>query len=224
MKVAIVYDRVNKWGGAERVLLSLHKIFPNAPLYTSVYDKKKAPWANAFRVRTSFLQRIPFIKSHHELFPFLMPFAFASFSFKKYDLVISVTSEFAKGIRLPKKAVHICICLTPTRYLWSGYNEYFTNKDFRFLTLPLIWILRKWDRYIASFPNSYIAISKEVSNRIKKYYGQESVVVYPSIPRIPKAKKTRLFEKGYFLVVSRLSPFTSYKRVDLARRWRQSVS
>src|SRR3989338_7977093 len=122
MRVALVYDRVNKWGGAERVLLALHKIFPNAPLYTSVYDKKKAPWASVFKIKTSFLQNLPFA-TRHELLAAFMPLAFESFSanggFDGYDLVISVTSESAKGIVTKPRTKHICICLTPTRYLLS---------------------------------------------------------------------------------------------------------
>lgn len=216
MKVAIVYDRVNKWGGAERVLLALHKMYPKAPLFTSVYDAKNAPWARVFTVKTSFLQKIPFIRSHHELFPFLMPLAFALFSFKKYDVVISVTSEFAKGIITSGSTKHVCICLTPTRYLWSGYSEYFQNTFFRFVSFPLVWILRKWDKESSALPDKYIAISEEVKKRIKKYYQQDSVVVYPPIPKLPRPRKTRLFEKNYFLIVSRLSRFTGYKRVDLA--------
>src|SRR3989344_6183217 len=119
MKVALVYDRVNKWGGAERVLIALHKICPDAPLYTSVYNPKKAPWAKIFRVETSFIQKFPFAKSFHELYATLMPLAFESFSFDGYDLVISVTSEAAKGIITKPGTKHICYCLTPTRYLWS---------------------------------------------------------------------------------------------------------
>lgn len=216
MKVAIVYDRVNKWGGAERVLLALHAMYPNAPLFTSVYDKENAQWAKVFRVKTSFLQHIPFLRSHHELVPFLMPLAFPLFSFKKYDVVISVTSEYAKGIITTGKTKHVCICLTPTRYLWSGYNEYFPNKLVRLLSHPLIWVLRKWDKMTAQLPDAYIAISEEVQKRIRTYYGRESVVIYPPIPKLPKAKNTRFFAKNYFLVVSRLSRFTSYKRIDLA--------
>ena len=98
MKVALVYDRVNKWGGAERVLLALHKIWPNAPLYTAVYDPIKAGWADVFTVHPSFLQKIPFAKAHHELFPWLTPMAFESFNFDAYDVVISVTSAEAKNI------------------------------------------------------------------------------------------------------------------------------
>src|SRR5260370_27022841 len=98
MKVALVYDRVNKWGGAERVLLLLQELFPAAPLFTSVYHSTKAPWAKSFIVKTSFLQQFPFAKSSHELYAPLMPLAFESFSFDAYDLVISVTSEAGKGI------------------------------------------------------------------------------------------------------------------------------
>lgn len=216
MKVAIVYDRVNKWGGAERVLLALHKIYPKAPLYTSVYDKKNAPWAKVFTVHTSFLQYIPFAASHHEYLAPLMPLAFALFSFKEYDIVISVTSEYAKGIITTGKTKHLCICLTPTRYLWSGYNHYFQNPLLRFLTKPVIGILRMVDRYIADLPDTYIAISQEVQKRIQKYYQKKSFLVYPPVAALPKAQNTKLFEKNYFLVVSRLSKFTTYKRVDVA--------
>src|SRR5664279_4929034 len=127
MKVALVYDRVNKWGGAERVLLALKELFPDAPLYTSVYHNIKAPWAHNFNVKTSFLQQFPFTNSHHELIPFLMPAAFEHFTFDQYDVVISLTSEAAKGIITKPGTKHICYCLTPTRYLWSGYNEYFLS-------------------------------------------------------------------------------------------------
>ena len=98
INVALIYDRVNKFGGAELVLLALHQLFPNAPLYTSVYDKKGAAWAKDFTVIPSFLQRIPFAKKHHEWFAPFMPFVFESFDFSNFDIVISVTSEAAKGI------------------------------------------------------------------------------------------------------------------------------
>src|SRR5436190_21735865 len=98
LKVALVYDRVNKWGGAERVIIALRKIFPDAPLYTSVYKKDRASWAKRIDVRTSFLQKLPFAQDHHEALGVIMPIAFESFNFDEYDLVISVTSEAAKGI------------------------------------------------------------------------------------------------------------------------------
>src|SRR5947209_6667118 len=106
LKIALVYDRINKWGGAERVLLSLHELFPDAPLYTSVYDEKNTKWAKVFpKIYTSFLQKIPFAKSNHEFLAPLMPLAFESFNFDDYDLVISVTSEAAKGIKVEPKTL-----------------------------------------------------------------------------------------------------------------------
>ncbi len=164
MKVALVYDRVNKWGGAERVLLVLHELFPDADLYTSVYNKERAKWAKIFSVVPSFLQEFPFAKDAHEFYPLLMPAAFESFNFDDYDLVISVTSEAAKGIITKPQTLHICYCLTPTRYLWSGYDEYFTSPLEKILSYPAISYLRKWDRVASSRPDVFVAISKEVSS------------------------------------------------------------
>lgn len=218
MKVALVYDRVNKWGGAERVLLALHELFPKAPLYTSVYNPQTAPWAKVFTVKPSFLQRIPFASKNHEFLAPLMPLAFESFSFDEYDLVISVTSESAKGIITRGKTKHICYCLTPTRYLWSGYETYFANPFLRILTKPLVAYLRKWDLRAATQPDVMVAISKEVQKRIKKYYYRDAAVVYPPMTLGEKSQKSKEKNKtgDYFLVVSRLSKFTQYKRVDLA--------
>ncbi len=216
-KVALIYDRVNKWGGAERVLLALHELFPQAPLYTAVYNSQKASWANIFQVNTSFLQNFPFASAHHEYLPLFMPLAFESFSFDEYDLVISVTSEAAKGIITKPDTKHICYCLTPTRYLWSGHKDYFSSRLFRTLATPAILYLKKWDLIASKRPDKYIAISGEVQGRIKKYYGRESEVVYP--PRGISSIKYQVSSikqeqnKGFFLIVSRL---VAYKRIDLA--------
>lgn len=234
MKVALVYDRVNKWGGAERVLLAMKELFPEAPLYTSVCDKKKAFWAKKFRIITSPLQKIPWFRSLHEKIPYLMPLAFESFSFDAYDIIISITSEAAKGVITSPRTLHICYCLTPTRYLWSGYDEYFSNPFFRFITRPIVWYLRCWDLMAADRPDIMIAISQEVQERIKKYYGREAEVIYPPITLFNKDTESGKSESGitnyelqrvtnnhklipdnYFLVVSRL---VRYKRVDLAIR------
>ncbi len=223
MNVALVYDRINKWGGAERTLLALHRMFPDAPLYTSIYDEKNAPWAKVFDVRTSWLQKIPFFR-HNELIPFLMPLAFESFNFDGYDLVISVSSEAAKGIITKPGTKHLCLCLTPTRYLWSGYTEYFSNPFFRFLTKPLVWYMRLWDRVAAMRPDVLVANSKEVQGRIKKYYHRDSLILYPPVDLPTLPDDTLNLSRDYFLIVSRLSSsliarlsgFTFYKRVDLA--------
>lgn len=231
MKVALVYDRINKWGGAERVLLALHKLFPKAPVFTSVYSPQRAKWADGMEVKFSFLQKYSHAVSHHELYPFLMPIAFERFSFSGYDLVISLTSEAAKGVITKPGTRHICYCLTPTRYLWSGYKEYFKNPALKIVASPVVSYLRKWDKVAAQRPDALIAISKEVQGRIKKYYDLDAVVIYPPVILEESVKgKGESFEKKskkrtspltlnaspYFLIVSRLSKFTKYKRIDLA--------
>jgi len=213
MKVALTYDRVNKWGGAEQVLLCLHEMFPDAPLYTSLYDEKNASWAKVFpKIHTSFLQKIPFAKSNHELFGWLMPFIFESFNFDQYDLVISVTSEAAKGIIIKPRTKHICYMLTPTRYLWSHYDLYFKNNLLSFISKPFINYLKRWDKIAAQRPDKIIAISTEVKNRIKRYYKRDSEVIFPPVKNLNTSKEFSN-SKGYYLVVSRLVP---YKKVDLA--------
>lgn len=216
MKVALVYDRLNKWGGAERVLLNLHKIFPKAPLYASVYNRERAKWAEIFNVRTSFLQKFPYASKAHEAYALLMPFAFEKMVFDDYDLVISVTSEAAKGIITGPKTLHICYCLTPTRYLWSGYEDYFKNPLLRIISKPAVYYLKKWDKIASKRPDFYLAISEEVQKRIKKYYNRDSIVIYPALEldllKI-REEKTKSKLSPYFLIVSRL---VSYKRVDLA--------
>jgi glycosyltransferase involved in cell wall biosynthesis len=217
MKVALVYDRVNKWGGAERVLLALHEMWPEAPLFTAVYDKKRAPWANVFDVRTSFLQNIPFAVRHHEFFAWLTPLAFESFSFDEYDVIISVTSAEAKGIITKPHTCHICYCLTPTRYLWSGYDLYVQNPGLgqldgivRSVFPHVAPTLQRWDRIAAQKPDYYIAISQHVADRVEKYYKRKvESVIYPpvGIERMPNGGR-----ESFFLTVSRL---VGYKRIDI---------
>lgn len=222
MKTAIVYDRVNKFGGAERVLLSLNQIFPDAPLYTAVYSPSKASWAKVFpKVIPSWLQKIPFSSDRHEHFPYLMPLVFESFDFSEYDLVISVTSEAAKGIITKPSTKHICYLLTPTRYLWSHYDFYFNEPPSSFkvypfmktLSKPVVKYLRSWDKVAAYRPDKMIAISTAVKKRIKKYYQRDSEIIFPPVEIEKFVSSTKAKKQDYYLFVSRLVP---YKRPDLA--------
>lgn len=219
-KVAIVYDRVNKFGGAERVLLVLHEMFPTAPLYTSVYDKKNAKWADVFPIiYTSFLQNIPILRNYHELMGWLMPIAFESFDFKDYDIVVSVTSEAAKGIITGTKTLHLCYCLTPTRYLWSGKEFYFNNRPkifkifpfYKIISWPFLTYTKWWDKVASQRPDKYIAISTEVQKRIKKYYNRDSEIIFPPV-NTEVTGRVHSRSGIYYLIHGRFEP---YKRLDL---------
>lgn len=202
-RVALVYDRMTKWGGAERVLLVLHELFPKAPLYTSIYNFQTAPWAKVF---PHIYVGISFLHSHHELVPWLMPLAFEHFDFSNYDLVISITSESAKGIITKPGTKHICYCLTPTRYLYSHGQTYLSNPLFHLVAK----YLRYWDQIAAHRPDYYLAISKTVQNRIQKYYSLPSEIVYPPVDTDFFTPATRP-SSDYFLVVSRL---VEYKNIN----------
>lgn len=201
-------------------MLALHEIFPDASLYTSVYDEKGAPWAKVFpKIYTSFLQKVPFAKRWHEGFGWLMPIAFETFRFDEYDLVISITSEAAKGIITKPGTFHLCYTLTPTRYLWSHYDLYFRNFILKFFSGPVVGYLRKWDKIAAQRPDKLIAISTGVQRRIKKYYGRDSEIIFPPLIKFETLNsksetntKYKILDTKYYLVVSRLVP---YKRVDL---------
>lgn len=196
-RIALVYDRINKWGGAEQVLLALHEIFPQAPLYTAVYNPGTAPWASVFpQIFTSFLQHFPLAKTHHEIYPWLTPMAFESFNFDRYEAVISVTSADAKGIITKPSTFHLCYCLTPTRYLWSHPA----------VPWPVSTYLKSWDTQASARPDSYLAISSTVKKRIKSFYGADSQVVYPpvAVEKFLIIKNLELKNKNYFLWVGRL--------------------
>lgn len=222
LKVALVYDRINKIGGAERVLEALHEIWPTAPIYTAVYNKNTAKWADMFRVYTSFLQSLPVARVHHEWFAWATPMAFERFSFDEYDVVLSVTSAEAKNIITKPGTVHICYCLTPTRYLWSGASEYMTHSHIglpTWLVKPVLSLtqtyLRDWDLIASTRPDYYLAISERVKQRILTYYARNvERVIYPPVLIdffTPSTDKKPPHHKAYFLIVSRL---VAYKKVD----------
>ena len=217
MKIALIYDRVNKIGGAERILTALAEMYPEAPLYTLVYDKRRAPWASKFEIHTSFLQKLPFAKTYHEFFPVLPVFAFEQLSLNAFDLVISVTSTEAKGIVTTDSTLHISYILTPTRYLWSHYWEYFQNKLLRYLSLPVVALLRLWDYAAAQRPDTLVTISQTSARRIFKYYKRKAQVIYPPVDTkkfvVGSRQLADKLENSYFLVVSRL---VGYKRIEIA--------
>lgn len=211
MKVALIYDRVNKNGGAERVLTTLHKIYPQAPLYTLVHNQETASWSKDIDIHSSFFNRIKFLQSRHELLAPFAAMAFETFDFSGFDVVISLTSADAKAVVTKPGILHICYCLTPTRYLWSGKEEYRRHFPVKFLFDLYLKQAQKADLVCSQRPDVYLSISKEVQKRTKTYYEKESEVIYPPINYdfFSKAKKT---VGDYYLLAGRL---VSYKRPEI---------
>lgn len=216
-KISIVYDWIDKWGGVERLLLTLHEMFPHAHFFTSYYDSSSAPWAEKLAIKTSFIQHLPdFIKKNRLLSLLLYPYAFENFDFSSYDIVISVTSSFAKSIITQPNTLHICYILTPARYLWLYPEIYADSWIKKLLYHPFFLYLRKWDFIVSQRPDHYFSISKTVRKRVEKYYKRASELIYPPFNETywsnVKSQKLKIdHNKKFFLVVSRLE---SYKRVD----------
>ena len=213
MRVAITTDWLNSFGGAERVLLQLHRMFPDAPIFTTVHDPRGLPEAmRGWDVRTSFLQRMPFAARRHQAFLPLMPMAWEEFDFSEFDLVLTTNSACAKGVITRPGTLNICYCYTPCRYIWDLYPEYTRGKLSRPLIAPIAHWLRMWDRLSADRVDHFVAISREIATRIRRHYGREAEVIYPPVD-VDGITPNASAPEDFYLIVSRLVP---YKRIDLA--------
>lgn len=213
MKIALVHDWLNNLGGAERVLVELHKIFPKAPIYALFCNKKFIrEFLPEAEIRTSSLQKIPFITKLYKYLFFLMPSAVESFDLSDFDVVISSSVIFSKGLVLKPKTRHVCYCYSPTRFLWDRHAEY---ENQGYLATLSRHLLRIWDRQASDRVDEFVAISKNVQSRIKKYYSKESKVIYPPItlPTSQVGNGKSVDNLGYYLIVSRLFP---HKNIDIA--------
>ena len=226
MKVALVHDWLINLGGAERVIFALHKIFPEAPVFTLFYDKKFVPrYLPEIQIIPSFLQKVPGIRKLHPWFKILMPFAAESFDFSNFDLVISSSHEFSHGILSKPKTRHLSYYHSPSRLLWDQAHDWLEDFEKRndglfkpFLIKAGQHFLRLWDYGAGQRPDIMIANSSHVAGRIKKYYGRKAKVVYPpvEITASESAHRTTLARlTNYFLIVSQLYP---HKNIDLAIR------
>ncbi len=218
MKVALVHDWLNQKGGAEHVLESLARLYPAAPIYTSIYWPQAMPDSyGEWDIRTSFMNRLPWVKRHHQPFLPLYPIAFESFDFSGYDLVLSNKSGFCHGVITGPETLHICYCLTTTRYLWS-FSQYAQREEIgrlgRAFLQPVLSYLRLWDRLAADRVDHFIAISRTVQQRVARLYRRGSTVIHPPVDTERFSVSGGRIE-DYYLIVSRLVP---YKRVDLAVR------
>jgi glycosyltransferase involved in cell wall biosynthesis len=215
MQVALVHDWLNQMGGAERMLLALTSMFPDAPIFTSIYDPARVdPAFRSLDIRTSFMQRLPMVTRRHQPYLPFYPLAFEQFDLSAYDLVISDSSAFAKGVITRPDALHICYCHTPMRFAWS-FESYVARERVgglsRLALAPIMNWLRLWDVTTAARVDYFIANSPAVAARIAKFYRRESIYIPPPVDTSRfSVSRTR---GDYFLIISRLIP---YKRIDLA--------
>lgn len=216
MKIALVHDYLVQYGGAERVLEAFTELFPYAPIYTLIHDKEAMRGMfEDKRIYTSFLQNLPFSRKRHRFFPPLMPLAIEQFDFSPYDIVLSDSSSYAKGIITRPETLHICYMHTPMRYAWDDCQKYTEDFGFPAFIKKLVPFfmnpIRLWDKASADRVDHFLANSDFVAKRIEKYYHKEASVIHPPV----NVNHFYISEKraGYFLMVGRL---IAYKRHDIA--------
>jgi glycosyltransferase involved in cell wall biosynthesis len=216
MKIALVHDYLVQYGGAERVLEAFAELYPYAPIYTLIHDPEAMHGVFADkRIYTSFLQKYRFVRKNHRLFPPLMPPAIEQFDFSKYDVVLSDSSSYAKGVITRPETLHISYMHTPMRYAWDDCQKYTEDFGFPRFVKKLVPFfmnpIRLWDRVSADRVDRIVANSHFVAERIRKYYRKEAIVIHPPV-------EVRRFgivpeQKEYYLMVGRL---IAYKRHDIA--------
>ena len=214
-KIAVVHDYFVQMGGAEKVAEEIHKLYPTAPMFTTVDLRRQIPAElRGAKVHTSWMQNLPGMQKHFRHYFALYPFAVESLNLKDFDLILSSSSGYAKGVRKRRGAIHICYCHTPMRWAWR-YGDYAAREEFgtvKRTVLPLaLAALRRWDLRAAEQPDFYIVNSQTVARRIKEIYGRDSVVIPPPI-NVGRFSADAP-DEDYYLILSRM---IAYKHLDLA--------
>lgn len=214
MKIALAHDYLNQYGGAERVLEALMEIFPDAPIYTLMYDRAATFGRFEGRVRkTSFLD-FEFARMHHRLFIPLMPLAARLLRIDRdYDILISSTAGYAKGFRHNNKMLHIAYCHTPLRYAWEKeYLGTLVSPPLMPLSSIFLRYLKWWDYHAGQRPDILVANSRFIAEKLKRYYNREAEVIYPPVDLGVFYPDPAVQSREYFLAVGRL---LHYKRFEL---------
>lgn len=214
LKIALVCDWLTNAGGAEKVILALHQLFPKAPIYTSIYNSERMKGFEQAVIHTSYLQKMPWAKQKHQLYLGLMPSVFEQFDLNAYDIVISSSHSCAKGIITKPETLHICYCHSPMRYAWENSHSYIREYEIHPLIKKIAPMfmhgIRMWDKLSAERVDYFVANSKHIQNRIYKYYRRTSSVIYPFVDT--KKFRSSQHRGNFFLAVGRLTP---YKKFDL---------
>ena len=218
MKIAIIHDWLTGMRGGEKCLEVLCKLYPSADLFTLLHiPGKVSSEIESHRIHTSFIQNLPFAESKYRYYLPLMPFAIETFDLKEYDLILSSSHCVAKSVKPGPKSLHICYCHTPMRYIWDQFDQYFgKGKSSWFAATAMKFIrgwLQRWDVKTSRRVNYFIANSRHVQKRIKKYYGQEATIIHPPVDTELFTPDNKESKEDYFLIVSAFAP---YKRLDLA--------
>ncbi|GIV19610.1 MAG: glycosyl transferase [Armatimonadota bacterium] len=218
MPLAIVHDYLNQMGGAEKVLHTFLRLAPDATVYTSVVRPavRASCVPEGIPVQCSFLQSLPLAVTRTRLYLPLLPLAFEQMNLRGHELVLSISSAFAKGIRSPQGVPHLCYCQTPMRFAWNldGYMRYErVSPATRAAVRLLMARFRDWDVNTSKRVTEFIAISRTVQERIRRFYGRESRIIYPPVDTELYRPVSSLEKGNYYLVLSRLLP---YKRIDVA--------
>jgi glycosyltransferase involved in cell wall biosynthesis len=214
-RIALAHDYFIQMGGAERVAEALCEMFPGAPLYTTAALRERLPAAlGKVELHTSWMQRLPAISRRNRQYFLLYPLAVEGLDLSRYDLVISSSAGYIKGLRTRRDAVHVCYCHAPMRWAWR-YEDYAAREGFgrvaQTLLPALLWGLRKWDLRAARRPDYFVANSHVVAERIRECYGREAVVIPPPVD--VHRFQPGVVQEDFYLALSRLVP---YKRIDLA--------
>lgn len=216
MKIAIVHDWFNDVGGAEKVVREMIVCYPDADVFSLIdfYDNEsRSNYLLNKKVKTTFLQFIPFARKFYRFFFPFFPYAIQSLNLDKYDLILSSSSSIAKGIRKNNKQLHICYCHSPARYAWDLKEEYLKEIKSSFGRQIFNYCLnrfKKWDLKSNSNVDFFIANSINVQQRIKHNYKLDSIVIYPPVD--VKAFSINTEKQNYYFTVSRL---VSYKKTEL---------
>jgi glycosyltransferase involved in cell wall biosynthesis len=213
VRVALVHDYLNQRGGAERVFAHFVHAWPQAPVYTALYDPAAVgDLVPQQRVRASYLNRIPLAHRFFRMLAPLYPRAFERFDFREYDTIVSSTTAWAKGVIVPPGAVHVCYINTVSRFAFA-YDAYVGGFGMGAIARPMVKRLVEWDKAAAQRPTHFVANSRNVADRIRRYYGREAEVLHcpVDVDRFSVGRG----EGDYFVIASRLLP---YKRIDLAIR------
>lgn len=217
MKIAIIHDWLTGMRGGEKCLEVFCRLYPEADLFTLLHiPGSVSSIIETRKIHTSFLQLLPFVEKKYRHFLPLMPLAIEKFDLTGYDLVLSSSHCVAKGVIPGKKTLHISYCYTPMRYIWDQYEQYFNRTASGILTSTAMGLiapgLRRWDVRSSKRVDEFVAISRHVQKRIKKYYNRESTVIYPPVDSTFYSPTGERGEDFYLIV----SAFAPYKRLDLA--------